>query len=515
MRNTRGLISSTLAPPNKSIDPPRPAKEGHEWVWFPAGYWAEREMPEEGPTKATKYFKWRRRSGKSGSGKDTLGDPGHSLHVPLLQRRTLNRRSTSSEGGGTSFSPSRKQQSPLLLSPYLTEEAHVQSLQRPSLDYHGGGGDSGCPGTEKPSELFRGLPQTLETRDLDSATVLATPTNSRTCPSKYFLSSRLSLSSAIQSVKSKKFLMARLFQKRRKPRTDDSRANNDGDDVPENGSLLDSHAAAGNPAGKHRKRCLRKSRTSNPNGGATATIPTVMAAAAPLAGRVAALLLVSEETQSPRPRPRRFFGFSPWHRQASWARSETSASSSLRDVLRGRTPVSSPASAFDPCHSTSTQFLAGEATRIQTPPLRESGCYAGQPRSFFFDISVPPCHRNSRSGSGSREPRSQPGLDERGETGGQENSTRRERKEGGARGSGREWWEVPGAAPYYEARAPRELESEMPEHLPSSPMCPASKKHKSGGTGICIYHGRAKRSQGGRIQSSGDTECDEDRDVWT
>lgn len=32
--------------PQQSIDPPRPAREGYEWVWFPAGYWAERELPE-------------------------------------------------------------------------------------------------------------------------------------------------------------------------------------------------------------------------------------------------------------------------------------------------------------------------------------------------------------------------------------------------------------------------------------------------------------------------------------
>jgi parafibromin len=26
--------------PRHAVDPPRPAKEGHEWVWFPEGYWA-------------------------------------------------------------------------------------------------------------------------------------------------------------------------------------------------------------------------------------------------------------------------------------------------------------------------------------------------------------------------------------------------------------------------------------------------------------------------------------------
>ncbi|KAF7859695.1 hypothetical protein EAF04_008774 [Stromatinia cepivora] len=34
------------AAPQQSIDPPRPARAGYEWVWFPAGYWAERELPD-------------------------------------------------------------------------------------------------------------------------------------------------------------------------------------------------------------------------------------------------------------------------------------------------------------------------------------------------------------------------------------------------------------------------------------------------------------------------------------
>lgn len=32
--------------PAQFIDPPRAAREGYEWVWFPAGYWAERELPD-------------------------------------------------------------------------------------------------------------------------------------------------------------------------------------------------------------------------------------------------------------------------------------------------------------------------------------------------------------------------------------------------------------------------------------------------------------------------------------
>jgi hypothetical protein len=46
---------------------------------------------------------------------------------------------------------------------------------------------------------------------------------------------------------------------------------------------------------------------------------------------------------------------------------------------------------------------------------------------------------------------------------------------------------------------PRDLEElktmvdwDVPDHLPSSPLCPANPKHTSGGTGVCVYHGRAK-----------------------
>ncbi|OIW32166.1 hypothetical protein CONLIGDRAFT_629858, partial [Coniochaeta ligniaria NRRL 30616] len=30
----------------------------------------------------------------------------------------------------------------------------------------------------------------------------------------------------------------------------------------------------------------------------------------------------------------------------------------------------------------------------------------------------------------------------------------------------------------------------VPEHLPTSPLCPANPKHVSGGTGVCVFHGR-------------------------
>jgi hypothetical protein len=44
-----------------AADPPRPPMLGYEWVWFPAGYWAEREIIAR-PTRTIRPPKWVRRS---------------------------------------------------------------------------------------------------------------------------------------------------------------------------------------------------------------------------------------------------------------------------------------------------------------------------------------------------------------------------------------------------------------------------------------------------------------------
>ena len=36
------------------------------------------------------------------------------------------------------------------------------------------------------------------------------------------------------------------------------------------------------------------------------------------------------------------------------------------------------------------------------------------------------------------------------------------------------------------------FELDVPDHLPNSPLCPLSPKHKSGGKAICPLHGRKK-----------------------
>jgi hypothetical protein len=90
------------------VDPPRPPKDGFEWVWFPEGYWAEREFQPKSPEP--KIWKWRKSSAKSRNSR--LSDPSQvSPKAPPRQ---------------ASNPPA---QTPM--SPYLSEQAHVQSLQRP------------------------------------------------------------------------------------------------------------------------------------------------------------------------------------------------------------------------------------------------------------------------------------------------------------------------------------------------------------------------------------------------
>jgi hypothetical protein len=52
-----------------------------------------------------------------------------------------------------------------------------------------------------------------------------------------------------------------------------------------------------------------------------------------------------------------------------------------------------------------------------------------------------------------------------------------------------------------------DLEWDIPEHLPNSPLCPLNPKHRGGGKGICVYHGRGPTASGKPRRG--------DVDVWT
>ncbi|KAK1531240.1 hypothetical protein CPAR01_10889 [Colletotrichum paranaense] len=82
-----------------------------------------------------------------------------------------------------------------------------------------------------------------------------------------------------------------------------------------------------------------------------------------------------------------WFGKAPWHRKDS-NDTISSATSSVRDFLAGKTPPVTP----DPegflsrqQDSTLTPYPAGEATRVRTPPTHEDTA-DGKSRGFFTDM---------------------------------------------------------------------------------------------------------------------------------
>lgn len=50
----------------------------------------------------------------------------------------------------------------------------------------------------------------------------------------------------------------------------------------------------------------------------------------------------------------------------------------------------------------------------------------------------------------------------------------------------REWWDTPKALVRRDPVNGVSFEFDMPEHLPSSPMCPANPMHRLQGKGVCV-----------------------------
>lgn len=162
-----------------------------------------------------------------------------------------------------------------------------------------------------------------------------------------------------------------------------------------------------------------------------------------------------------------------------------SSSSSIHHAGMGNAPQASPNSQSMYTGSDSKQYfrveisnpdgpsyLPSEARRINTPPSPKS-MSDKKLRGFFFDYNAPnetiltPCPDAVES---QKSP-----------------SCERRRK----RSSGIDWYRVKLAAD--EAKDGRNsFELNVPEHLPNSPLCPRNPKHRSGGKGICVYHGRNK-----------------------
>ena len=120
-----------------------------------------------------------------------------------------------------------------------------------------------------------------------------------------------------------------------------------------------------------------------------------------------------------------------------------------------------------------------EATRIPTPPLDEDTA-DGRCRGFFT-ASTPPSMDGSQ----------QPTRRLRGNQAPRSDVHRRS-----LANQPKEWWEQLPQRPNRRDMAldPEAFGSNVPEHLPNSPLCPAHRKHRGGGTGACVLHGQRKGS---------------------
>lgn len=105
-------------------DPPRPPREGFEWVWFPEGFWAERELSETpSSSKGDKFLSSRRWKGKSSSTKSQSSNDYSDQSFPLPSPR---RGSGSRRGSGGSIVSSQPYSSH---TSFRTEKDLIQSLQ--------------------------------------------------------------------------------------------------------------------------------------------------------------------------------------------------------------------------------------------------------------------------------------------------------------------------------------------------------------------------------------------------
>ncbi|KAJ6789397.1 hypothetical protein PWT90_00950 [Aphanocladium album] len=182
-------------------------------------------------------------------------------------------------------------------------------------------------------------------------------------------------------------------------------------------------------------------------------------------------------------RTKKIFGRAPWNRKDSTA-TFSSVSSSLREVLRGDTPPASPSMAYNAAYFNhkwiTNTFPGGEAVRVSTPPMDEDTA-DGRPRGFFSSLT-PPEPETASTGSYMTPM----------------NISYASPKYNAHRMSiavpSREWWESKPQRQVKQGDADNavKFEFDVPEHLPSSPMCPANVRHKSGGKGLCVYHGRRR-----------------------
>lgn len=116
-------------------DPPRPPRDGFEWVWYPEGYWAERPLERRSSSKQNSHRSSRSQNSSVGkifkwSSKQTRG--------PLDAAASREPETPVEQRAADAISPlSHPRQPPFMApislpqSPYLSESAQTAALQHP------------------------------------------------------------------------------------------------------------------------------------------------------------------------------------------------------------------------------------------------------------------------------------------------------------------------------------------------------------------------------------------------
>lgn len=192
-----------------------------------------------------------------------------------------------------------------------------------------------------------------------------------------------------------------------------------------------------------------------------------------------------------------------------------SASSSLRNIFIGKPHVVTPDpeafyTAADEQQYFRTEitspggpnFLPSEANRVGTPPLPESGSSSKggrRHRGFFFDYRPPePGEGNGHDDYVKAQAKSpgwkpftprphKPSPSSSGRSPNPPSSKSRSHSDEDEDPD--VWFRVKIVEPERTGTLAK-FEFDVPDHLPSSPLCPRHPKHVSGGKGICVYHGR-------------------------
>ncbi|KAL8986708.1 MAG: hypothetical protein Q9177_004018 [Variospora cf. flavescens] len=194
-----------------------------------------------------------------------------------------------------------------------------------------------------------------------------------------------------------------------------------------------------------------------------------------------------------------------------------SSSSSILRLTLGKPPVGTPNSDCMYTGSDEQQYfrveltepgaptyLPSEARRIGTPPLPQNG---SKLRGFFFDYNAPQSVEEQASSGWPNAPMDTIVLHNRQQghlphssqptTAARSPGARLKREDMNV-----EWFRIKAAVD--EVREERDdFELNVPEHLPSSPLCPRHPKHKSGGKGVCVYHGRTKTGANDEVVEGG------------